>query len=969
MPKPFLELTVDEFSEMLNQFPWRRRITEVHVHHTFRPNHADFAARPPARTIEGMFRFHTEERHFSDIAQHVTIDPRGVIWTGRNWNAAPASATGFNGNSTAGPFMFEMIGNFDRGQDRWEGAQRDAAIEVIARVQKLFGLPPDAVRFHHEMSPKSCPGTALVKSEVIEAVAAAHGRLAAPLERGGAFDERASREHATVDRILQVFDVVPAGRDAAAAETELPEAAMSLREAEMSAGDPSAFAAARGGGDTRDLTPEDFALLRKHVVNLRMGALSSGGTFHTSEDDVRAIFTEHLPRFLAGLNQHDPNARLRLVFFAHGGLNDEVESLKNARNRIPFYVENRCYPIFFVWETGPKETLRDILGQIIGFGPGRGIGDVISAFTDPILEQRFRPIGLPMWRTMKLSAQSAFLPKQGGTFLVEQIAGFWKDHHGEMEIHAIGHSAVSIFHGYFLSALCAATATPPIDVETLHFLAPAITVPLFKDTLKALIGSRVKALTEYTMAKDFELADSVGPYRKSLLYLVSRSFEETPEMPILGLQESLRADIEMRDFFGLLGTSHPRAEILFSKVENGPSHSTIARKHGDFDNDRLTMSGVIRRILKVGDDQAIVEFPETVSRTILDATPASVSAPAVVPVEVADVTAIGAPVVVPERPISVATSGRRRAICVGIDAYDAPNTLAGCVNDANGWAAALRALGFDTSTLLNRDATWQAILDVMKDLVSSARAGDVIVFQYAGHGTRVPDADGDETSGRDSALCPVDFPSGRFLIDDDVRQVMHGLADGVNMTCFFDCCHSGTITRLVAPTPLAPRGADVRTRGFFTTPEQKAAHKRFRASLRAVAPPPRGRAEMKEVSFAACTDAQTAQEIDGHGQFTVRALPLLRPGSTISNADFHQRVLAAFGAGASEQTPQLDCAPSAKSRALLSPLVETAAPSAASASAAGVASVPAGAGATASSLDEILARLDGIDRRLARLGV
>ena len=273
MPKPFLELTLDQFAEMLAQFPWRRRITGVHVHHTFRPNHADFASRPPIQSIEGMFRFHTEERHFSDIAQHVTIDPRGVIWTGRNWNVAPASATGFNGNSTVGPFMFEMIGDFDLGQDRWEGAQRDAAIEVIARVQRLFGLAPDAFHFHNEMSPKTCPGTAINKADVLDAVRAAHEGIAIPRTvRRGAFGEEASPERATVDRILQVFDVHPRGSRALSEEVELPESDMTLREGEMSSGAPSAFVSARDA-DMRDLTPEDFALLRRHVINLRMGAL------------------------------------------------------------------------------------------------------------------------------------------------------------------------------------------------------------------------------------------------------------------------------------------------------------------------------------------------------------------------------------------------------------------------------------------------------------------------------------------------------------------------------------------------------------------------------------------------------------------------------------------------------------------------------------------------------------------------
>lgn len=373
-----------------------------------------------------------------------------------------------------------------------------------------------------------------------------------------------------------------------------------------------------------ELPEADVALLRRHVINLRMGAFSSGGLFQTTREDVEALFADHLPRSLADLKQRDPNARLKLVFFAHGGLNEELESLKKARNRIPFYLENQCYPLFFVWETGPKETLRDIVGQIFGFGTGRALAETVSSFTDPVLEAQFRNVGFSMWANMKLSAERAFLPKQGGTFVVERLAAFWKQHSADMEIHAIGHSAGTIFDAHFVSALCQQPSNPPIAIESLHFLAPAITVQLFNDTLKDLVGGRVKALTLYTMARDFELADRVGPYRKSLLYLVSRAFEDAPETLILGLDESLRRDPEMRDFFGLLNPRRRQADVLFSVTEAGGAHSTIARKHGDFDNDRLTMGSVMRRILGVGDNGSIVDFPETVAVTVLDGPGAAV---------------------------------------------------------------------------------------------------------------------------------------------------------------------------------------------------------------------------------------------------------------------------------------------------------------------------------------------------------
>ena len=959
MPRPFLELSLEQFESLVEQFPWKRRVTEVHVHHTFRPNHADFAAKPPIQSIEGMFRFHTEERRFSDIAQHVTIDPRGTIWTGRDWNAAPASASGFNGNASAGPFMFEMIGNFDVGQDPWRGAQQQAAIRVIAKVQAFFGLPPSAFRFHNEMSSKTCPGSAIRKPDVIEAVAGAHERLrGVRAVRSGAFGEAASAERAAVERMLRLFDVSPRGVAGAAGEDELPEGDMTLRQGEMSAGGRAAFEHARDG-DATALTADDFAVLRRHVINLRMGALSSGGAFQTTAEDVEALFAEHLPRFHAQRQQQTPGAPLKLVLFAHGGLNDELESLRNARNRIEFYLSNRCYPVFFVWETGVKETLVDIVRRIAGFSPGRAAVDVVSGVSDPLLEGAFREVGFSMWHNMKRSAELAFAPRQGGTLVVERLAELWKQHSAEMEIHAIGHSAGAVFHAHFLSALFQQSSNPPLEVRSLHLLAPAITIPLFKETLADHVGGRVRALTQFTMARDFELADSVGPYRKSLLYLVSRSFEDEAEMPILGLEESLRRDPDMTRFFGLLGNGQRRkAEVLFSTREDGPRHSTIAKKHGDFDNDRLTMAGVMRRILDAKDEEPIVEFSETVSRTVLDAA-RSAAAGANGAVPAAGVVAAPPSLMFvapngasasPGRPPRPGASGARRALCVGIDDYDPPNRLLGCVNDANDWADVLRALRFETEILTNRQATWEGLKEALTRLVASSRTGDTLVFQYAGHGTRVADVDGDEESGRDSALCPIDFTSGRLLIDDDVRQIFLDLADGASLTCFFDCCHSGTITRLVAPSP-APTGVDVRRRGLRVAPEVDQAHVTFRKGQRASAPPRRSTQNMKEVSFTACNDAQTAQEIDGHGQFTVRALTLLRQGlGTMTNTEFHRRVMAAFGAMATEQTPGLDCAPGSAVMPLLGG--------------------PAADGAAApSDSREILTRLEEIERRLTRVGV
>jgi hypothetical protein len=162
-----------------------------------------------------------------------------------------------------------------------------------------------------------------------------------------------------------------------------------------------------------------------------------------------------------------------------------------------------------------------------------------------------------------------------------------------------------------------------------------------------------------------------------------------------------------------------------------------------------------------------------------------------------------APAVPPAVP--VVTAGRRRALCIGINQYPtAP--LYGCVADAEAWQATLRQLGFNDITMLrDHEATRDAILQALTALVTTSRAGEVVVLQFAGHGTQLPDVSGDEAGGdspgQDEAICPVDFARGAFVLDDDIGAIFTQIPPGVNVTCFIDCCHSGTISRFGVGAP------------------------------------------------------------------------------------------------------------------------------------------------------------------------
>ena len=356
----------------------------------------------------------------------------------------------------------------------------------------------------------------------------------------------------------------------------------------------------------RDWTAEEREVFTRHVVNLRGGKLSTTGTFSSSPDQVAKIFNEFIPEYAA----KQKGQPARVLFFAHGGLTEEEEGLIAVLRRRRFFEMNGIYPVYFVWETGLNETVRDIVGGAI---PKRGER---GAPTDLAIEKAARNGGKQVWSQMKKSAQKAADP-DGGARLVAELAGkLWKATRGTVEFHALGHSAGAIFHAFFLPLLVAQkpAGVAPVDVRTLHLLAPASTTDLFKKRLKTLIGpgQPITSLTLYTMTDELEQDDSsIRAYGKSLLYLVTNAFEDAVPTPILGLQKNLKQDLPLIRFFGLAGTEKV-ADIVFSQTADAAPLNARSQsiKHGGFDNDIATMTSVIRRVLDVSDAKPVVDYFE-----------------------------------------------------------------------------------------------------------------------------------------------------------------------------------------------------------------------------------------------------------------------------------------------------------------------------------------------------------------------
>ncbi|HEX8606050.1 MAG TPA: caspase family protein, partial [Pseudoduganella sp.] len=906
-------------------------------------------------TIVGMWRHHTQVNGWSDIAQHISIAPDGSIWLGRNWNMPPASAAGHNGNRDAGPFMFEMIGDFDRGRDAFDGEQKKTALDVIARVQMRFGLPAGTLQFHNMMSSKSCPGTSIdyhaVLQEVAELQTELHKTIAAPRDVAPADRALSPAEAASFQAVLEASEDLlrPTGR---ALEPADAEPCVHANRHHGAGGDGSA---ARDTGQ-RGFTPGELQALRPHVVNLRQGEFSASGDWTTSAMDVDAMF-EHLEQAL--VQARGEGRKLQLMMYAHGGLTSEEAALRSAQQHLGWWRGNGIYPIYFIWETG----LGEVLGQMLEAARRRAAPVARNFFSDhvgdPLVEAFVRQAGaMQIWGAMKASAQRASQQnvlggdpaapngRPGGAFYVAQkLARFCQAHSGDVEVHAAGHSAGAIFHAYFVP--CALAAGVP-RFQSMHLLAPAVRTDVFHQQLAGHVGAGIAALTMYTMQDTFEKNDHCAHvYRKSLLYLVHKVLEPERDEPILGLERSVRADPALRTLFGTgTGTGAAPASIVWSVTAAGQGRSASqSTEHGGFDDDPATLGSVARRVLGKQDADRIEEYaPPASARGTALWEPAALPewmeeyAPAVAPPHsqhgaltdgATNYQAAMQPAPGSNRPTVAGGAGRRVALCVGIDTYPtAP--LGGCVNDAQAWSAALGRLGFRPSLLLNEQATRAAIVDALRGLVAGSRQGDVLVFQYAGHGTQVPDLDGDElsqdTAGQDEAMCPYDFATGELLIDDDLRAIFSAVPQGVNLTCFFDCCHSGTITRMAlgaAPGTLATPGKRAR---FVQADSQLVARYTRRRSAAGIgagsttmrATGPASAQPMSEVVFSACLSSEVALENNGHGDFTRHALGVLGAGvNGMSNAAFAECVTRAFGArpaqhaklyaaAAAEQLPLLD---------------------------------------------------------------
>lgn len=254
------------------------------------------------------------------------------------------------------------------------------------------------------------------------------------------------------------------------------------------------------------------------------------------------------------------------------------------------------------------------------------------------------------------------------------------------------------------------------------------------------------------------------------------------------------------------------------------------------------------------------------------------------------------------------------ALCIGINNYPGTGSdLAGCVNDANDWGATLQKKGFAVTKIFDRQATGKKIRAAIESTIGKARYGDLVLIQYSGHGSYVPDENGDEPDGADECICPYDINARGPVTDDELFELYSAKRTGVKLSVISDSCHSGTVAKF-APitTPPTIAGTNAPQRKVRFLPPATFLSKREVAKLgggdglRRSNPPGRYAALL----ISGCQDTEYSYDayFNGrpNGAFTFVALrELAKLASTATYRQWYDSIRKALPSQQYPQTPNL----------------------------------------------------------------
>jgi hypothetical protein len=312
--------------------------------------------------------------------------------------------------------------------------------------------------------------------------------------------------------------------------------------------------------------------MRSHVVRVNEeGRLSPHGSYATFEDDVARIFEQDIPAITAEWPVK------RLLLYAGGGLVPEDDDVTRMSRTGALLLEQQIYPLAFIWNTGFLAVVRTLVAAAMARVAPEGPEPYPTAsFMQPRLDAALEPkvrelAGRLLWKNVKDYGYRATKNEQGALRIVMEHLQRFTESFPDAEIHLLAHSAGSIFLAPFVQYMTASTDDKieqgpmrgrsgcGVCLTSATLWAPAIRTDLFAETYRPAINSgMIKHFALYTLTDQVERNDCcVGPYSKSLLYLISNALEEVahvPErrphgQPLLGMEYFVNNDPDLLALF------------------------------------------------------------------------------------------------------------------------------------------------------------------------------------------------------------------------------------------------------------------------------------------------------------------------------------------------------------------------------------------------------------------------------------
>jgi hypothetical protein len=241
--------------------------------------------------------------------------------------------------------------------------------------------------------------------------------------------------------------------------------------------------------------------------------------------------------------------------------------------------------------------------------------------------------------------------------------------------------------------------------------------------------------------------------------------------------------------------------------------------------------------------------------------------------------------------------------------------LTGVHSDVEVVEDALRGLGFTTTRCIERDATYEGIVDRYRGLIEDSAPGDAAVVYYSGHGGRQRNALASEDPTAPTwlqYLVPTDVEEradGRFhaVLAQELSLLQRQLtAKTPNVTTILDCCHSARMSRNAGLLPKArPGEAGEQITGF---PWEELGSRWARIRTEAGDSLGTVDANPLAVRLVACSPDESAYELaetalgGPHGALTSTLVPVLK--SAAATAMTWRDVIDVVRAGVMDLVPQ-----------------------------------------------------------------